>query len=208
MSKIILASIVLVLALLSWWQRDAVFGIFTLVEVFSTEHPWQAALLLVAMQSLSGPLGFPGTPLTLLSGSLFGVVLGASIALIGNTIGATLAFILSRYVFRDYVQNKTGAKYPKLKSYDERLETRAWSTVVALRLIPLFPFNALNFLLGITRVPLRVYILATFFGMIPGTTAFVYFGNSLRLLDPINITIALLGIVALTFAGKAFSKKF
>ncbi len=170
--------------------------------------PFLTALILIALKTVVAPLGFPGTPLTLLSGALLGNFFGTIAALIGNTLGATLAFLLSRYLLKEYFQKNLVSKYPKMRKYEERLEEKAFSTVVALRLIPLFPFNALNFLLGVSNIPVRTYALASFVGMIPGTALFVYFGESLRMLSVINIVFAVLGIATLTYLGKMYEKRF
>ncbi len=75
-------------------------------------------------------------------------------------------------------------------------------TVFVLRLIPLFPFNGLNFGLGLTRINTGVYVIGTFLGIIPGTFAYVYFGDSLASLNPFQVGIAVLGLVAISFLGK------
>ncbi len=178
------------------------------LESVSQGTPLLTALILIALKTIVAPLGFPGTPLTLLSGALLGNFFGTIAALIGNTIGATLAFLLSRYLLKEYVQKNLVSKYPKMRKYEERLEEKAFSTVVVLRLIPLFPFNALNFLLGVSNIPVRTYALASFVGMIPGTALFVYFGESLRMRSIINIIFAVLGIAALTYLGKMYEKRF
>jgi uncharacterized membrane protein YdjX (TVP38/TMEM64 family) len=178
------------------------------LEQESVTMPFVSALILIGLKAISAPLGFPGTPLTLLAGSLFGNLLGTIIALIGNTIGASLAFLLSRYVLRDYVQKKFESTNPRIKAYDQKIKEKAVTTVIALRLIPLFPFNALNFMLGITSIPFRKYFIGSFIGMIPGTFAFVYFGESLRMLSPLNIALAITGIVLLTYLGKIYEKRF
>ncbi len=178
------------------------------LESVSAERPLLVACVLIALKTIVAPLGFPGTPLTLLSGSLLGNFFGTITALIGNTLGATLAFLLSRYLLKDYVQKNVVSKYSQMRKYEQRLEEKAFGTVVVLRLIPLFPFNALNFLLGVSNIPLKKYMLASFVGMIPGTALFVYFGESLRMLNFINIVFAIGGIIALTYLGKIYEKRF
>lgn len=185
--------------------------IFTFIEgltLLSQQKPFLVSLILILLKTLSAPLGFPGTPLTLLSGALFGIVAGTVIALIGNTLGAILAFLLSRYIFREYIQNKILPKYPKILKYEKSLEKKAVATVVLLRLIPIFPFNGLNFLLGVTNIPLSKYAIGSFVGMIPGTFLFVYFGESLGSMSLVNVSLALLGIILLTYIGKKYEKRF
>lgn len=188
--------------------REKVFEIFEYMEAMKISMPVTVALLLICFKIVSAPLGFPGSPLTLLTGSLFGVWYGTLIAIIGNTLGALAAFLLARYVLRDYVQSKLLVKYPLLKKYSGRLEAKPFATVVALRLIPLFPFNSLNFLLGVTNIKVKDYFTGSFLGMIPGTFAYVYLGGSLRLLNPLSITLAILGLILLIYVGKYYEKRF
>ena len=208
MKKLILLVLVGSLSLVLFLHREEVLSWVAAIEHESMTMPLASALILILLKSVSAPLGFPGTPLTLLSGSLFGHVFGTIIALVGNTIGASLAFLLARYVLRDYMVKKFWTKYPRIKEYDQKLKEKGLSTVIALRLIPLFPFNALNFLLGVTSIPFKKYVIGSFVGMIPGTFLFVYFGESLRMLSGLNILLAILGICVLTFLGRQFEKRF
>ncbi|MDD2766599.1 MAG: VTT domain-containing protein [Candidatus Moranbacteria bacterium] len=208
MKKIILIIVVAMLSLLTFLYRIEVLSFVKNLEAQSVGNIMMTIGTLIVLKGLFAVIGFPGTPLTLLSGSLLGNLLGTITALVGNTLGATLAFLLARYTLREYVQNMLLAKYPTLKIYEERLERKPLATVIALRLIPLFPFNVLNFLFGLTSVSLKQYIVGSFFGMIPGTFLFVYFGESLRMLSPVNVLFALIGIVLLTYVGKFYEKKF
>ncbi|PJA86060.1 MAG: hypothetical protein CO143_00025 [Candidatus Moranbacteria bacterium CG_4_9_14_3_um_filter_45_14] len=208
MKKILLILIIIVLSIITLISRSDIFLFVRDLENHSAENLLLTASVLIGLKSFFALVGFPGTPLTLLSGSLLGNFFGTVIALIGNTIGATLAFLLARYVLKDWVQEKFVAKYPRMQMYEERLEGKALPTIIALRLIPLFPFNALNFLLGVTNVSLKKYVVGSFFGMIPGTFLFVYFGESLRMLSPLNIFFAIIGIIMLTYVGKFYEKNF
>jgi len=208
MKKIILGLIVVGMSLAGFAYYTEIMASLVVFEKQSMEMPILASFILISLKTISATLGLPGTPLTLLSGSLFGKFFGTIIALIVNTLGAAAAFLLSRYVFRDYVEKNILPRYPKIKEYDDKLQRKGFSTVVALRLIPLFPFNALNFLFGVTSVPFKQYVLGSFMGMIPGTFIFVYFGESLRMLSLLNISLALLGIVALTYLGRKYEKHF
>ena len=97
-------------------------------------------------------------------------------------------------------------KYPKIEEYEYRFFHHGFATVVLLRLIPLFPFNALNYLLGVTRVSAKDYIFGTMIGIIPGTIAFVYFGDAVRMLSPFHILASVLAIVGLIYIGKYYNK--
>jgi len=206
--KILLFLLILSISSTLFVYRSEIIPLFSGLSVLSKERPLLTSVILIVAKTVSTPLGFPGTPLTLLSGSLFGKLFGTVIALIGNTMGATLAFILSRYIFRNYVQKKVLPNYPRITQYEKRFEERAFSTVFLLRLIPIFPFNGLNFLLGVTNIPIKKYVIGSFIGMIPGTALFVYFGESLGSMSLINILLALGGIVLLTYVGKKYEKRF
>ena len=206
--KTLLAFLVVVCAALAIVYRSEALALLASLEMLRDTMPLTVALILIGLEAISGPIGFPGTPLTLLAGSLFGPVLGTVVALLGHTLGAIFAFLLARYVAGEYVERTLRPRYPRLSHYETRLEQKPFVTVFALRLIPLVPFNALNFILGLTRVPLRSYALATLLGMIPGTFAYVYLGGSLRMLSPLNIALALLGIIALIYIGNYYEKRF
>lgn len=177
------------------------------IKHFIAMQPELTALYLILGKILGAILFFPGTPLTLLAGATLGVFWGSITSLIGNTLGATAAFFISRYVLRDFVVRTVYKKYPKIDEYESRFFSHGLATVLLLRLIPLFPFNALNYLLGITRVTTREYILGTSLGIIPGTIAFVYFGNALSMLSPFHIIMSILAIIGLLYIGKHYERR-
>jgi uncharacterized membrane protein YdjX (TVP38/TMEM64 family)/rhodanese-related sulfurtransferase len=119
----------------------------------------------------------PGSVLTLAGGALFGPVWGTFYNLTGATIGATLAFIISRYIASEWVEKNSGKRVAKLK---EGVEAEGWRFVAFVRLVPLFPFNLLNYALGLTRIRLPDYILATYLFMLPGALAYTYLGYAGR----------------------------
>jgi uncharacterized membrane protein YdjX (TVP38/TMEM64 family) len=145
---------------------------------------------------------FPGAPLTLVGGALFGPVFGTLYTVIGATVGAVCAFYFSRFFGGGILEGKAGSIGAKLGVYDESIKRNGFFTVLFLRFVPLFPFNGLNFGLGLTSVSSRDYVLGTFFGIIPGTFAFVFFGDSLGTLHPLKIGIALLVIICVSLIGK------
>lgn len=119
----------------------------------------------------------PGMMFALAGGVLFGPVLGTLYNLTGATIGAALAFMAARYVASGWVQEKTG---PKLDGIIRGVEDEGWRFVAFTRLVPLFPFNMLNYALGLTRIPLGHYTLATAVCMAPGALAYTYLGYAGR----------------------------
>ena len=119
----------------------------------------------------------PGSVLTLAGGALFGPVWGTLYNLTGATIGATLAFLVARYLASDWVEEKTGGRLKQLK---DGVEGEGWRFVAFVRLVPLFPFNLLNYALGLTRIKLSHYIIASYLCMLPGAIAYTYLGFALK----------------------------
>lgn len=132
-----------------------------------------APLLFVVLYALFAVAFFPGVVVTLVGGALFGPLLGTLYNLVGATLGATIAFLISRYLASDWVIAKAKGRGQQLM---EGVESAGWRFVAFVRLVPLFPFNLLNYLLGLTRIPLLHYILASFFFMLPGTLAYTWLG--------------------------------
>jgi len=119
----------------------------------------------------------PGSVLTLAGGALFGPVWGTVYNLTGATVGATLAFLVARYLASNWVEHKTGGRLKQLK---EGVEGEGWRFVAFVRLVPLFPFNLLNYALGLTRIKLSHYIIASYVCMLPGAIAYTYLGYAGR----------------------------
>lgn len=178
------------------------------VTHFVAMNPELSALYLILAKIIGAILFFPGAPLTLLAGATLGLYYGSVISLVGNILGASAAFFISRYFLRDYVTRVLYTKYPKIQDYEGRFFSRGLLTVLFLRLIPLFPFNALNYLLGVTQVSTKDYLIGTAIGIIPGTIAYVYFGESLKMLSSVHITLSLFAIGGLIYIGKHYEKKY
>lgn len=151
----------------------------------------------------------PGAPLTIVGGVLFGSLFGTLYTVIGATVGAALAFLLARFFGRDFVGILEGEKWKKLGEYDKKIEENGFGVVLFLRLAPIFPFNGLNFGLGLTKVTFKDYFWGTFAGIIPGTFAYVYLGDSLASLNPAQIVFAVVLLAMLSVgAGKLTKKKW
>ena len=119
----------------------------------------------------------PGSILTLAAGAIFGLARGTLYTLIGASVGATLAFLIARYAARRAIEKRLEGN-PKFARIDEAVARQGLKITTLLRLSPVFPFNLLNYGLGLTRVRLRDYVLACF-GMLPGTFLYVYYGKAL-----------------------------
>ncbi len=142
----------------------------------------------------------PGTVLSLLAGPLFGPILGTAVTLIGATVGACLAFILARFLGRDRVARMTGGRAEAIDSW---IGGRGLGAVLFVRLVPLFPFNAVNYGAGLTQLSLRTFAVGTLVGMAPGTAAYVAFGASLQDFGSPTFFVSLAVLVVLSVAGFA-----
>ena len=140
----------------------------------------------------------PGSVLTLGAGFLFGVPVGLVTAWTGATVGACAAFIVGRTLARDWVASKVSGN-PKFTAVDEAVGRQGFKIVLLLRLSPVFPFNFLNYALGLTKVSFGKYALASFIGMLPGGLMYVYFGSVARSLADVAA-----GKVQGSWAGQVF----
>ncbi len=129
----------------------------------------------IVIYNLATILFIPGSLLTLKGGCLFGLFWGSVYVLTAAIIGAILAFIVGRYLSRDWVSQQMN-KHPKFQAIDLAVAKEGWKIVLLTRLCPIFPFNLLNYAFGVTQVSLKDYILGSF-GIIPGTVMYVYMGS-------------------------------
>jgi len=156
------------------------------------------------------PLFLPGLPIGLAGGILFGPFWGVVYTIFGATIGATLAFLVARYLARDWVAAKlTGSK---LATLDEKVGQHGWKIVALTRLVPLFPYNLLNYAFGLTRISLMAYVASTFIFMLPMTIAIIYFSaNILDLLQgrvTKELVIGIILVILVTTLIPRLYKKF
>lgn len=141
-------------------------------------------VVVAAFYVLAAVAFLPGSILTLGSGFLFGVPLGFITAWSGATVGACAAFIIGRTLARDYVAGKVSTNQ-KFMSLDDAIAKEGFKLVFLLRLSPIFPYNFMNYALGLTRVSFRNFALASATGMIPGALMYVYVGSAARSLAEI-----------------------
>mgnify|MGYP001448375413 FL=1 len=116
----------------------------------------------------------PGSLLTMTAGAVFGLVEGTFYTFVGATIGSALAFLTARYLARDAIQRRL-LRYPKFAAIDKAVGLEGFKIVLLLRLSPVFPFNFLNYALGLTTVTFRAYLLGAI-GMLPGSAVYAYYG--------------------------------
>lgn len=118
----------------------------------------------------------PGSLLTLGAGFVFGLPIGFVIVSFASVAGASCAFLVGRFFVRGWVEDKL-VNMPRFNALDRAVGEKGWLIVLLTRLSPAFPFNLLNYALGITQVRFTHYVLASWLGMIPGTVLYVYFGS-------------------------------
>lgn len=133
------------------------------------------AIVFMGLYMVATVAFLPGSILTLGAGVLFGVVEGSFYVFIGATAGATLAFLIGRYLARDFVARRLEGN-DRFQSIDQAVGEAGFQIVLLTRLSPVFPFNLLNYAYGLTQVKLQDYVLASV-GMIPGTILYVYIGS-------------------------------
>ncbi len=170
---------------------------------YHAEHALLMVAAFMAIYIIQTALALPGAViLSLSAGAIFGPLLGTVYAVSAASIGATLSFLVTRYLLRDAVLSKFGSK---LDGINKELEERGINYLLFLRLVPLFPFFLINLAAGLTRLPLRTFVLGTFLGIIPGGFVFVNAGASLASINRLGDiasprvlgSFALLGLFAL-----------
>jgi uncharacterized membrane protein YdjX (TVP38/TMEM64 family) len=138
---------------------------------------WLAPLAFIACYAISSVFFMPGLLFTLAGGALFGPLYGTFYNLTGATLGATLAFLTARYIAHEWVAQRAGNRLRQLVT---GVENEGWRFVAFTRLVPLFPFNLLNYALGLTNIRLSHYIITSFIFMAPSGAAYTYLGYAGR----------------------------
>ncbi len=162
------------------------------------ESIW-APLIYVAIYIVAIIFAIPGFALTIIAGPIFGLWLGTLLVVIASNIGTQITFFISRFAGRDFV-----SKMIKNKSFLDKLsnkfEENDFLVMLYIRLIPLFPFNIINYLCGLTPVRYKSYTLATFIGMLPGSFIYVYLSTSVVNIreNPLGVIVPIVLLVILT----------
>ncbi|XP_017238554.1 uncharacterized protein LOC108211460, partial [Daucus carota subsp. sativus] len=164
--------------------------------------PWGPLVLAVAYIPLT-ILAVPASVLTLGGGYLFGLPVGFVADSTGATLGATAAFLLGRTIGRPYVKSKL-KNYPRFQAVTVAIQKSGFKIVLLLRLVPLLPFNMLNYLLSVTPVRLVEYMLASWLGMMPVTFALVYVGTTLKDLSDVTHGWGEVSTIRWIFIASAF----
>ncbi len=137
--------------------------------------PW-GPVAFIGLYVVGTVLFIPSSVLDIGAGAAFGVVWGSIYVSIASTLGATAAFLIGRSLAHDAIARKIEGN-PRFAAIDKAVATEGWKIVGLTRLSPAFPFTRLNYAFGLTQMKLRVYMLATWIGMMPGTIMYVYLGS-------------------------------
>lgn len=152
----------------------AIDGINALVA--GLRQAWWARFAFVAGYALAIAFGFSGLVLTLTGGAVFGFWWGTLLNSLGANVGATLAFLLARWLGRDGLEALVGSR---LAGIDRITHQSGFAWLLRLRLIPIVPFNLLNFASGLTALPWRTYAAATALGILPATLVYTFFADAI-----------------------------
>ena len=167
-------------------------GLLARAQEFYKANPLQAGLGFFAVYVAVAALSLPGAAvMTLVGGAIFGLLWGIVVVSFASTIGATLAFLASRFLLRDWVQARFG---DRLKPINEGVAKEGAFYLFALRLVPAFPFVAINLLMGLTPIRTWTYFWVSQIGMLAGTIVYVYAGTKL---GEFRISLDLLAAFAL-----------
>lgn len=176
-------------------------------QTYYAANPFTALALFIALYTVVTGTLLPGaTVLTLTGGALFGFWVGVAAVAVGATFGATVAFLISRYLLRDFVQSHFKER---LRTVNEGVERDGHFYLLSMRLIPAFPFFVVNLTMALTPIRLLPYVFVSFFGMLPASAVYVNAGTQLAKIEKIEglVSPPMLAAFAL-LAALPFALKF
>lgn len=199
----ILAAVFFTLDLQQWLTLEAIKASQDNIQHWQTQQPVLLGVAFFIIYVAITALSLPGAAvMTLAAGAFFGVFWGLLIVSFASSIGASLAFLVSRYIFRDSIQRRFGER---LKMINEGVEREGAFYLFTLRLVPVFPFFLINLLMGLTSIKVTTFYWVSQLGMLLGTLVYVNAGTQLATLDSlanilspsILLSLALLGVFPL-----------
>ena len=205
MSKKVLLLLFIILFLLYWYYLSPHIT-FENLKLYRTElknlvtgHPFISALLYIIIYTIGIALALPvAIVLTLAGGFLFGIVLGSAYAVTGATLGATISFLGTRFLFGDYFQRKFK---DRLNRFNQNIREKGAYYLLSLRLTAVIPFFLVNILAGLTTIPLKTFVTTTLFGIIPGSLVFTYAGQKLGTIESMKDILSPSVMIAFLFLG-------
>ena len=172
------------------------------INLYISHNPLLSGGIFIFIYVIATALSLPGAAVLSLSGGFFfGLFPGILYVLMGATFGAFMAFLISRYLLGDFIQQKYSEKLTK---FNQEIEKNGKFHMLTLRLIPVFPFFLVNILAGVTKIKPLTFLWTSFIGMLPGSFVFVYTGRALEKIDSVKgifskeivIAMVLLGILS------------
>ena len=154
------------------------------ITAYRDANPIKSIIIYASIYIIATAASIPGAlVLTLVGGAIFGFYVGSLVVVVSATIGATIAFLLARYLFEDLVKERMGERLAKIR---ESFRKEGALYLFSMRLVPVFPFFAINLLMGLTSIKTSTYAIASLIGMAPGTMVFVNAGTQLAKLDSVR----------------------
>ena len=186
----LLLTFILAIVTIVWWLPPDLLTLENLkarqadIELYRSNNPMLAVLIYCSVYIIVTALSIPGAViLTLTGGAIFGLLYGTIWISISSTIGATLAFLLSRFFFQNAVKQKFG---DKLNAIEENFKKDGAFYLFSMRLVPAIPFFVINLAMGLTPIKVWQYVLASWTGMLAGTIVYVNAGTQLSKLDSLS----------------------
>ncbi len=176
--------------------------------IVSIQNSPYAALIFIGLYILAVVFLVPGLALTLLAAPIFGLFNGILYVVIASNIACSLTFIISRILGKDFVL-KIFKGNKLFESVNSKIEKNGFIYMLYLRLIPIFPFNLINYTAGLTSIKYTHYAVANFFGMLPGTAIYCYAAYTATDIkdNPLGIIISILILILFTVGTSIISKK-
>lgn len=194
----LLIVLVTVIILTTKFRAEGYISVDSIIKFIESNRVLAPALF-IAFYAIAPTVFIPSLALTLGAGFIWGPIWGSLFAITGATIGATVPFLLSRYIMGDWVKRRFSEE--RWHALNTKVNTHGWKAVAFTRIVPIFPYPVLNYLFGITPIPLIHYVLATFLFMLPACVAYTAFGSSMgELILKGNIKGLVLGIVIASIA--------
>jgi uncharacterized membrane protein YdjX (TVP38/TMEM64 family) len=186
----LLIVLLLAIAAIIWWLPPDLLTLENLkarqadIESYRSKNPALSVFLFCSIYIVFAALSIPGAVfLTLIAGAIFGLLYGTIWVSISSTIGATLAFLISRFFFQQAIKNRFG---DKLNTIEENFKKDGPFYLFSMRLVPAIPFFLINLAMGLTPIKTSHYMLASWIGMLPGTIVYVNTGTQLAKLDSLS----------------------
>lgn len=171
------------------------------------ENPW-APFIYIALYIVGVVFALPGLALTVIAGPIFGFWKGTLLVVIASNIGCQMTFWISRWLGQEFVERFIRSE-SFLEKVSDKIERNGFMVMLYLRLIPLFPFNAINYLSGLTSIKHRDYTIATFVGMLPATMVYVYLSASAAEIkdNPLGLIVSVVVLIVFTVATTMIKRR-